>query len=179
MTMGPCPIGVCLWTLWLKDYRSKPFAMVSALIVRDAFGVPGSSTPPGLLEVINNCTICRWGGSRISRFTLEGIIDTEIVFPTALNITACCFGGWCLFPNLKCIVAQISITQALTEINYMLPQRIVVPMAVMPLDKHNFQTLVIYLLSTSPANIGEGNGDIPSPVEGSVGSETLILRGDS
>lgn len=35
----------------------------------------------------------RWGGSRILRFTPDGTIDTQIVFPTALNITACCFGG--------------------------------------------------------------------------------------
>lgn len=35
----------------------------------------------------------RWGGSRIVRFALDGTIDAEVVFPTALNITSCCFGG--------------------------------------------------------------------------------------
>jgi sugar lactone lactonase YvrE len=35
----------------------------------------------------------RWGGSRITRFSAEGTVDAEILFPTALNITACCFGG--------------------------------------------------------------------------------------
>ncbi|KAI9572890.1 regucalcin [Boletus coccyginus] len=35
----------------------------------------------------------RWGGSRIVRFSPEGNIDAEIHFPTALNVTACCFGG--------------------------------------------------------------------------------------
>ncbi|KAF8140179.1 regucalcin [Boletus edulis] len=35
----------------------------------------------------------RWGGSRIVRFSPQGNIDTEIYFPTALNVTACCFGG--------------------------------------------------------------------------------------
>ncbi|KIJ68356.1 hypothetical protein HYDPIDRAFT_173106 [Hydnomerulius pinastri MD-312] len=35
----------------------------------------------------------RWGGSRIVRFSPEGDIDAEIYFPSALNVTACCFGG--------------------------------------------------------------------------------------
>ncbi|PPQ88653.1 hypothetical protein CVT25_010229 [Psilocybe cyanescens] len=35
----------------------------------------------------------RWGGSRIVRFDKEGSIDFQLLFPTALNITSCCFGG--------------------------------------------------------------------------------------
>ncbi|KII93567.1 hypothetical protein PLICRDRAFT_87929 [Plicaturopsis crispa FD-325 SS-3] len=35
----------------------------------------------------------RFGGSKVVRFTSEGTPDAEIYFPTALNITACCFGG--------------------------------------------------------------------------------------
>ncbi|KAF9056251.1 SMP-30/Gluconolaconase/LRE-like region-domain-containing protein [Panaeolus papilionaceus] len=35
----------------------------------------------------------RWGGSCITRFTPSGDLDLEIRFPTALNITSCCFGG--------------------------------------------------------------------------------------
>ncbi|KAF9569652.1 regucalcin [Agrocybe pediades] len=35
----------------------------------------------------------RWGGSRIVRFSEEGNVDFQIMFPTALNITSCCFGG--------------------------------------------------------------------------------------
>ncbi|KAH9486855.1 Regucalcin [Psilocybe cubensis] len=35
----------------------------------------------------------RWGGSRIVRFDEEGSIDFQIMFPTALNVTSCCFGG--------------------------------------------------------------------------------------
>jgi sugar lactone lactonase YvrE len=34
-----------------------------------------------------------WGGSSITRFSADGTVDVEIFFPTALNITACCFGG--------------------------------------------------------------------------------------
>ncbi|KAF8807485.1 regucalcin [Phlegmacium glaucopus] len=35
----------------------------------------------------------RWGGSRVVRFTKDGEIDFQIIFPSALNVTACCFGG--------------------------------------------------------------------------------------
>ncbi|KAF8642317.1 hypothetical protein AX16_009587 [Volvariella volvacea WC 439] len=35
----------------------------------------------------------RWGGSRIVRFAKDGTVDREIYFPTALNVTSCCFGG--------------------------------------------------------------------------------------
>jgi len=35
----------------------------------------------------------RWGGSKVVRFSPSGAIDLEIVFPTALNVTACAFGG--------------------------------------------------------------------------------------
>ena len=37
--------------------------------------------------------IGRWGGSRVVRFSPAGDIDFQIIFPTALNVTACCFGG--------------------------------------------------------------------------------------
>ncbi|KAG6381250.1 regucalcin [Boletus reticuloceps] len=46
-----------------------------------------------ILEHANRMTTGRWGGSRIVRFSPQGNIDTEIYFPTALNVTACCFGG--------------------------------------------------------------------------------------
>ena len=41
-----------------------------------------------------HCAFClRWGGSRIIRYTPDGAVDLQVVFPTALNVTACCFGG--------------------------------------------------------------------------------------
>lgn len=46
-----------------------------------------------ILEHIHRTTLGRWGGSRIVRFSPQGNIDAEIQFPTALNVTACCFGG--------------------------------------------------------------------------------------
>jgi len=39
----------------------------------------------------------RWGGSRIIRYTPDGAVDLQVIFPTALNVTACCFGGRSLF----------------------------------------------------------------------------------
>ncbi|KAF9069132.1 hypothetical protein BDP27DRAFT_1383343 [Rhodocollybia butyracea] len=36
----------------------------------------------------------RWGDSRICRFIPNsGVADLEIIFPTVLNVTSCCFGG--------------------------------------------------------------------------------------
>lgn len=35
----------------------------------------------------------RWGASRIIRYKPDGSPHLEVIFPTALNVTACCFGG--------------------------------------------------------------------------------------
>ena len=42
---------------------------------------------------LNRAFCLRWGGSRIIRYTPDGAVDLQVVFPTALNVTACCFGG--------------------------------------------------------------------------------------
>lgn len=42
---------------------------------------------------LNQILCCSWGGSRVVRFTKDGELDFQIIFPTALNVTACCFGG--------------------------------------------------------------------------------------
>ena len=34
-----------------------------------------------------------WGGSRIIRYTKDGDMDLEVVFPSVLHVTACTFGG--------------------------------------------------------------------------------------
>lgn len=56
-------------------------------------------------------TFGRWGGSRIVRFSPQGNIDAEIHFPTALNVTACCFGGgqltWSVLENDSHFVVQV------------------------------------------------------------------------
>ncbi|EIN14205.1 hypothetical protein PUNSTDRAFT_110331 [Punctularia strigosozonata HHB-11173 SS5] len=62
-----------------------------------AEGLPENSYPDGLcIDSEGGIWSARWGASRINRFNQDGKIDFEIVFPTALNITACEFGG----PNL-------------------------------------------------------------------------------
>ncbi|KAF8237769.1 hypothetical protein L208DRAFT_1355732 [Tricholoma matsutake] len=69
---------------------SNPRVIVDAI----ALGLPEDSFCDGLCLDNEGCLwSARWGGSRIIRYTKDGAIDAEIVFPTALNITACCFGG--------------------------------------------------------------------------------------
>lgn len=48
----------------------------------------------------------RWGGSRIIRFSPDGKIDLQVVFPTALNITACSFGGASSAHSETCLSKQ-------------------------------------------------------------------------
>jgi len=45
------------------------------------------------IDVAGGVWSARWGASRIVRFSKEGDVDFQILFPTALNITSCCFGG--------------------------------------------------------------------------------------
>lgn len=42
---------------------------------------------------LNQILLCSWGGSRVVRFTKDGELDFQIITPSALNVTACCFGG--------------------------------------------------------------------------------------
>ena len=86
----------------------------------------------------------RWGGSRISRFNTEGVVDTEIIFPTALNVTACCFGGESPCEHAidmsYCMTYQASTTTNCTSLLHTVEQ-----MGEMPASKHNIQTPDIYL----------------------------------
>ncbi|KAI0673518.1 SMP-30/Gluconolaconase/LRE-like region-domain-containing protein [Trametes maxima] len=57
-------------------------------------GLPDGTYPDGLcIDKDGGVWSARWGGSRIIRYTRDGEMDLEILFPTALNITACTFGG--------------------------------------------------------------------------------------
>ncbi|KAI0652254.1 regucalcin [Trametes meyenii] len=57
-------------------------------------GLPEGTYPDGLcIDKDGGVWSARWGGSRIIRYTRDGEMDLEIFFPTALNITACTFGG--------------------------------------------------------------------------------------
>ena len=62
------------------------------LTMKEESGVHGMpSNNSGKLNHI--LVLYSWGGSRIVRFTKDGEIDFQIIFPSALNVTACCFGG--------------------------------------------------------------------------------------
>ncbi|THH11611.1 hypothetical protein EW145_g541 [Phellinidium pouzarii] len=58
-----------------------------------AQGLPKGTFPDGLCISDECIWSARWGGSKVVRHAKDGSIDFEIHFPTALNITACCFGG--------------------------------------------------------------------------------------
>jgi len=59
-----------------------------------AQGLPDQTFADGLCIDSEGCVwSARWNGSRIIRFSKDGGIDAEILFPTVLRVTACCFGG--------------------------------------------------------------------------------------
>lgn len=61
-------------------------------------GLSICSVPRGALTLIIVRLGRSWGGSRIIRYTRDGEMDLEVFFPTALNVTACAFGGKCSQP---------------------------------------------------------------------------------
>ncbi|KAF8898652.1 regucalcin [Infundibulicybe gibba] len=76
------------------DYKDGVLTNRRVFIDAMALGLAPQSFCDGLcIDKEGYLWSARWGGSRIVRFSTEGEIDMEIVFPTALNITACCFGG--------------------------------------------------------------------------------------
>ncbi|KAF8078536.1 hypothetical protein FPV67DRAFT_1663259 [Lyophyllum atratum] len=80
--------------IYAYDYDDGNLSNRRVFIDAIALGLPENSFCDGLCIDEEGCIwSARWGGSRIIRFTKNGAIDVEIFFPTALNITACCFGG--------------------------------------------------------------------------------------
>jgi sugar lactone lactonase YvrE len=61
---------------------------------KEVFGVHGSNHPPSPKQH-TDLNRLRDGEAResLDRYAKDGAIDAEVVFPTAHNITACCFGG--------------------------------------------------------------------------------------
>jgi len=52
------------------------------------------SFPDGLcIDSEGGIWSARWAGSKIIRYTRDGVIDVEVNFPTVFNVTACTFGG--------------------------------------------------------------------------------------
>ncbi|KIM48124.1 hypothetical protein M413DRAFT_418212 [Hebeloma cylindrosporum] len=57
-------------------------------------GFPKGTYCDGLcVDIEGGVWSARWGDSRIVRFTKEGDVDFQVLFPTVLNVTSCCFGG--------------------------------------------------------------------------------------
>lgn len=108
--MGNSRIAESSLTLWLLVYQKIRSVTDFALTAKDLFGALGKSytryhcISPSDLESLHAYPAAlasyRWGGSQIVRFAKNGTIDLVVRFPTALNITACCFGGrkilWCV-----------------------------------------------------------------------------------
>ncbi|KAH9944055.1 uncharacterized protein BXZ73DRAFT_39512 [Epithele typhae] len=91
--------------LFTDSFRNKIFAFDypeyglptrKADFVSDAIsqGLPAGTFPDGLcIDNEGGVWSARWGGSRIIRYTKDGCMDLQVVIPSALNITACAFGG--------------------------------------------------------------------------------------
>ncbi|KZT30496.1 regucalcin [Neolentinus lepideus HHB14362 ss-1] len=80
--------------IFAYDYEDGVISNRRVFIDALAQGQPMYSFPDGLcIDSEGGIWSARWGGSRIVRYTKEGVEDLEIHFPKVLNVTACCFGG--------------------------------------------------------------------------------------
>ncbi|KAL5494897.1 hypothetical protein ACEPAI_359 [Sanghuangporus weigelae] len=81
--------------IYAYDYNDGELSNRRLFIDALALGLPGGTYPDGLCIDNEGCIwSARWGGSKIVRHSSDGsTILFEVHFPTALNITACCFGG--------------------------------------------------------------------------------------
>ncbi|PCH33777.1 regucalcin [Wolfiporia cocos MD-104 SS10] len=80
--------------IYAYDYDDGKLSGRRVFVNPIAHGLPEGTFPDGLcIDNAGGIWSARWGGSRIIRYTPDGEMDLEVIFPTALNITACCFGG--------------------------------------------------------------------------------------
>ncbi|EDR15624.1 uncharacterized protein LACBIDRAFT_300734 [Laccaria bicolor S238N-H82] len=80
--------------IYAYDYKDGDLSNRRVFVDAVAQGLAENSFCDGLCIDEDGCLwSARWGGSKIIRFDKDGTIDAQIHFPTALNITACCFGG--------------------------------------------------------------------------------------
>ncbi|KAF9460810.1 hypothetical protein BDZ94DRAFT_1290988 [Collybia nuda] len=80
--------------IYAYDYNDGELSNRRVFVDAIAQGFPENTFCDGLcVDDKGYVWSARWGGSQILRFTPEGTVDIQIIFPTALNITACCFGG--------------------------------------------------------------------------------------
>ncbi|KAI9060183.1 regucalcin [Trametes sanguinea] len=80
--------------IYAYDYNDGKVSGKRVFVDALSQGLPDGTYPDGLcIDKDGGVWSARWGGSRIIRYTREGEMDLEVYFPTALNITACTFGG--------------------------------------------------------------------------------------
>ncbi|KZT05957.1 uncharacterized protein LAESUDRAFT_737267 [Laetiporus sulphureus 93-53] len=80
--------------IYAYDYEDGKLSGRRVFVDSISHGMPRGTFPDGLcIDNAGGIWSARWGGSRIIRYTPGGAVDLEVYFPTALNITACCFGG--------------------------------------------------------------------------------------
>lgn len=82
--------------IYAYDYDIEAGVLSNRRVFVDAMalGFPEKTYCDGLcVDDAGGVWSARWGGSRIVRFTPAGLVDLEVVFTSALNITSCCFGG--------------------------------------------------------------------------------------
>ncbi|KAF9240857.1 regucalcin [Melanogaster broomeanus] len=80
--------------IYAYDYDDGKLSNRRTVIDAIAQGRPQGTFCDGLcIDEEGYIWSARWGDSRIVRFSPQGQMDAEINFPTALNVTSCCFGG--------------------------------------------------------------------------------------
>ncbi|KAH8119819.1 regucalcin [Phellopilus nigrolimitatus] len=80
--------------IYAYDYDNGKLSNKRLFIDTLSLGLPTGTFPDGLCLDSEGCIwSARWGGSKVVRHAKDGTIVFEVKFPTALNITACCFGG--------------------------------------------------------------------------------------
>ncbi|KAL6304304.1 hypothetical protein BKA93DRAFT_733532 [Sparassis latifolia] len=82
--------------IYVYDYDDEHGKLSQQRIFVDSIshGLPQRSYPDGLcIDKEGGVWSARWGGSRIIRYTKEGVMDVEVLLPTVYHVTACCFGG--------------------------------------------------------------------------------------
>ncbi|KAF4572833.1 SMP-30/CGR1 family protein [Pleurotus pulmonarius] len=82
--------------IYAYDFDSEDGSISNRRTFVDAMaqGYPQGTFADGLcLDKDGFVWSARWGGCRVVRYSPDGTPDLEVEFPSALNITACCFGG--------------------------------------------------------------------------------------
>ncbi|KAL0951075.1 hypothetical protein HGRIS_007813 [Hohenbuehelia grisea] len=80
--------------IYAYDYEDGNVSNRRVCVDALGLGLPEKTYSDGLcIDAEGYIWSARWGGSRVVRHAVDGQIDLEVVFPSALNITSCCFGG--------------------------------------------------------------------------------------